>query len=69
MPRYAVGTYNLHDGQLKIEIVTADTWAAAVQKHSMAGTWDWHTCDTLESAKRAAFDCDGGLDVVEVPEC
>lgn len=66
MKRWAVGWYNLYDGNLAIEIVQAIDWKAAICQHPQAKDYEVHLMATLEEAKQAAFNCDAGLDVVEI---
>jgi hypothetical protein len=81
MARFAVGHYNMHTNELKIEIVTAESWKEAIGLHSLfSGFWenfaewpeDYKNCVTesnfsLESVKEFVFNIEEGLDVVEIP--
>lgn len=65
MKRWAVGFYSTFDNVLTIEIVTGPTWVDAVQAHSGIDADFDRT--SLEKAKEDFFNCDAGLDVVEIP--
>lgn len=69
MKRFAVGHYDLMDNVLSIEIVSAETWQEAVHKHSKFKDFDFDEAETdeLDSWQELAFNCDTGLDCVEIP--
>lgn len=67
MKRWAVGYFNAYDNTLKVEIVAAPTWQKAVQAHSQVGGIEFDQ-DNLEQAKEDFFNCDSGLDVIEIPD-
>ena len=66
MTRYAVGHYSLHDNMLTVEIIEADDPLEAAHSHSKFTEDQFAHCTTLDEAKAYAFDCDEGLDVVEI---
>lgn len=68
MKRFAVGFFSLHDTELVVEILEAETWQEAAMKHTR-GAWGAENPvpADLEEAKRDAFDLDGGFDCVEIP--
>ena len=65
MKKYAVGSLNFFDNELKIEIVETDSWKEALSKHSDFGDVSW-LADDMETAKADAFDGDYAFDVVEL---
>jgi len=65
MKRFAVGWYDQFDNTLAIKIVFAEDWKDAILEATGEG---FEECEALEEAKRHAFDCDAGLDVVEIPD-
>lgn len=63
--RYAVSQVNFRDWELKIHFVDASNWFEALCKvDSMFNEMEG---ETLEECKQFAFDCDGMIDVQEVP--
>ncbi len=65
MARYAVGFYSLFDNELTIKIVEAADWYSAMKKHPALAEYEL-PATSLEDAKKEAFNCDAGLDVVEI---
>lgn len=65
MKRWAVGFYNLFENELTIELVEADDWFMALMQHSKIVGYELPDA-SLDEAKQAAFDCDAGIDVVEI---
>lgn len=66
MKKFAVGYLNAFDNDLKIEIINADTWHKALMLHSGMSEWEDVPESSLEDAKKFMFDCDAGIDVVEI---
>ena len=64
MKRYAVAFISFHDNELTTEIIEANTWQEALEKHSQK--LDWIEGNTLEEMKANAFDGDCTIDVVEI---
>lgn len=65
MKKFAVGFYSLFTNELKVEIIEAEDWYSAMMKHS--GVKDFELPATsLEKAKEEMFNCDAGIDVVEI---
>jgi len=67
MKRWAVGVFNMMDNMLTVEIIASDTWHGAVTKHSAVGGIEFDVSD-IEQAKQDFFDCDMGLDVVQITD-
>lgn len=65
--RYCVAFISFHNNELVQEIIEANSWKEALQKHSMID-YDIKVSDDMETAKVEFFDGDAVFSVIELPD-
>lgn len=65
MKKYAVAYYSLFTNELTLKIISANGWYEALMQHPNLKDYELPNT-SLEAAKIEAWNCDAGIDIIEI---